>query len=78
MQFIPENLTLALRVAGLTQEDLAAAIGTDKRVIGHYSQGRKNPSPRRLAQISEALGIEERSLSDPDLREKIRKVLKKK
>lgn len=46
----------ALReAAGLTQQELATAIGVDRTAIAHWESGRRNPDGKRLDAYLEAL-----------------------
>ena len=40
---------------GLTQEDLAAAIGVDRSYMGFVERGERNPTLDKIAKIAQAL-----------------------
>ena len=42
---------------GMTQDQLAAALGTTKAAISRYERGTRRPSYEQLAEISKALGV---------------------
>lgn len=71
MDYRPPSLTalgLALRDArlsrGLTQLELAAAIGLNRAHLGHVEQGRRNATYRTLSSIAAALGVPLQHLLD--------------
>jgi transcriptional regulator with XRE-family HTH domain len=48
----------ALReAAGLTQQELAVAVGVDRTAIAHWESGRRNPDGKRLDAYVEALRV---------------------
>lgn len=55
----------ALRLArGMTQEDLAAALGTAKSTISMYEKGKREPNLAVLRQLAEVLGVDMNQLTD--------------
>ncbi|MGW1055953.1 helix-turn-helix domain-containing protein [Streptomyces sp. NPDC002521] len=53
--FAPGSLAFLRTQAGLTQAQLAAAVGVSARQITHYEQGSHSPSPHRLHRLARAL-----------------------
>ena len=55
------NMTIRLsefrESAGLSQIQLAEALGTSQQNISFYEQGRHTPSPQRLVEIAKILGV---------------------
>lgn len=52
-----ENFKNARKEAGLTQQQVADAIGLDRSAIAHYEMGDTMPNARNLTQICELLNI---------------------
>ena len=50
-----EALRVARVAAGITHQDLAAALGTVPSAIGNYEAGRRIPSPEKLERWRRAL-----------------------
>lgn len=64
-QVFSENLRHYRTIAGLTQTELAQALGTSQAFISDLERGRKNPTLRAVAEFSEALGIPPHALVAP-------------
>lgn len=43
--------------AGLSQEDLASAVGVDKTAVSHWENGVSSPKGSRLPAVANALGV---------------------
>lgn len=56
-QFVPESLTLAREMRGLTKSELAARIHKSAGAISQFENDVMRPDPRTLKQISLALGF---------------------
>ncbi|MEV4119481.1 XRE family transcriptional regulator [Micromonospora sp. NPDC049645] len=54
-----EALETARRARGLTQEELAKAIGVKQATLSRYEQDRREPDDETLANLAEALGVTE-------------------
>ncbi|MFI8991585.1 helix-turn-helix domain-containing protein [Streptomyces antimycoticus] len=61
--FAPGSLTLLRKHAGLTQTQLAAAVGVSVRQIASYEQGSHAPSPRRLHLLAQVLNASAQELA---------------
>lgn len=48
----------ARRVAGMSQRDLAAAIGAHKATIGNVERGATEPAPATVRRLEQALGVD--------------------
>lgn len=58
------NRIADLRTAlGMTQQELAEKIGTDKSMVGRLEKGQRNLSPKWRVKIATALGVEPESLA---------------
>lgn len=44
--------------AGMSQEDLAKAVGVSRRSVSNWETGFKMPRPRHIAKIEEVLNID--------------------
>lgn len=55
MSTIGENIKLARIKKGLTQQDLATALGTTKSAISRYELGKREPKYRLLQKIAQVL-----------------------
>ncbi|QRK06060.1 ImmA/IrrE family metallo-endopeptidase [Archangium violaceum] len=55
-KFNPEMLTLARAGAGLTQADLAKALGVSQGMVSKYESGQVQPPPGQLERAGEVLG----------------------
>jgi HTH-type transcriptional regulator/antitoxin MqsA len=53
----PEQRSALRKGAGLTQKELADAVGVDRTAIAHWEAGRRNPDGKRLDAYLEALGV---------------------
>lgn len=51
----PEQSKAARAIAGMTQEDLAAASQVAKATIANFEVGKRKPYPRTLAALRQAL-----------------------
>jgi transcriptional regulator with XRE-family HTH domain len=51
------QLAAARRDAGLTQAQLAEAVGSSAATISHYETGHRVPSLARLCELADALGV---------------------
>ena len=49
---------------GLTQAQVAAAIGATEGAVRHYEKGVRTPGPEQLAGIAKALGVNVAALTD--------------
>lgn len=54
---IGPRLRAARRAAGMSQEELGAAIGVSKMAVSKYESGAAVPGSARLAALAEALGV---------------------
>lgn len=52
------EITIARIQAGLTQADLAAAVGVDRSIITRWELGVHRPRPARMARLRRVLGLE--------------------
>lgn len=52
------ELTIARIAAGLTQSELAAAVGVDRSVVTRWELGVNHPRPARMARVRRVLGLE--------------------
>ena len=57
-----QALKAARSASGLTQWDLAEAIGKDPSTVAHMERCRLTPSDETIAQIAAALGVEPEAL----------------
>lgn len=54
----PASVCRALReAAGVSQDDVAKAIGVSRATVGHWETGRRRPWPRHLESYMEALQV---------------------
>jgi len=56
------NVRRLRKSAGLSQEELAAAVGVDMRYLGGIERGQENPSLAVIGNIAKALGVSAGSL----------------
>jgi len=54
---IGERIRAARTYAGLTQRDLATAVGVSVRTVSLWETGRRTPSSRWVAAIADACGV---------------------
>ena len=54
---IGERIRAARTYAGLTQRDLAAAVGVSVRTVSLWETGRRTPSSRWVAALADACGV---------------------
>lgn len=54
------------RLRRLSQEDLAATVGTSQRELSGYETGTVFPRPERIEELALALGVQVRDLFDVD------------
>ena len=64
MGFSGSQLQSCRHIAGLTQEDLARKIGTDRLQISIYENERKVPKLLRIQKLAAALGVQVDDLLD--------------
>lgn len=64
---IGETIRNIRKSIGMTQLELATAIGADPGTIRKYESGRRNPKPATLEKIAQGLGIEPSLLTEGDL-----------
>lgn len=64
---IGQNLTEARLLAGLSQEDAAAAIPASQATISRYESGDRTPSVRSLLALSQAYGVSVQHLLEGEL-----------
>ncbi len=62
-----ERIRKARRTAGMTQQQLADAIGKTKSAIANYEKGDRTPDEATITGIASALGILPESLKDREL-----------
>lgn len=62
-----ERIRKARKTAGMTQQQLADAIGKTKSAIANYEKGDRTPDEATVAGIAGALGILPESLKDREL-----------
>ena len=62
-----ERIRKARKTAGMTQQQLADAIGKTKSAIANYEKGDRTPDKATIADIAVALGILPESLKDREL-----------
>jgi transcriptional regulator with XRE-family HTH domain len=62
------RLRAARELLGVSQVDLARAVGVSQPMISYYESGEKHPGPRVRAAVCEALGIAHERIFplDPD------------
>lgn len=53
-----QNLRMARRGAGISQDDLAKESGVDRTAISTYERGRREPNLRTIVRLARALGVE--------------------
>lgn len=58
----PGPLRLARVTRGISQRQLARAVGVDPTALSHIEAGRRRPEAATRRQIAEALGVEENEL----------------
>ena len=56
-QIVASNLRRARQAAGISQEELGARIGVDRRQINQWECAHHEPRSRRLHEIAAALGV---------------------
>lgn len=66
MAAFEEKVKAARTELGLTQQELADAVGVSKRAIINYERGEKKPRPTTLLALAKALKVSTKFLSDPD------------
>lgn len=66
-----DNLRFYRQLRGLTQEDLADALGVAQSYISELESGKKGPLVETLAQFAEALGTTPAKLVTPRPRKKV-------
>jgi transcriptional regulator with XRE-family HTH domain len=54
----PQELRAARHRKALTLRELGKQVGMDHNLIWMYEDGRRNPIPRNLRRLAEALGVE--------------------
>lgn len=59
------NIRTRRESRGLTQAELAAALGTSQKVVSHYETGHRAPSPDRLEALAAVLEVETDDLMAP-------------
>ena len=57
-------IAIARRAAGMTQEQLAKAVGVQAQYIGAWERGERKPKIDSLLRIAEALGVSWQDLID--------------
>lgn len=57
----PSRRRALRRISGLTQQELADAIGVDRTAVAHWENGRRSPNGKHLALYLEALGALQQS-----------------
>jgi len=65
-EILGHRILVLLKASGLTQQQLASAVGTSQPTINDYVHGRVMPTLPILERIARALGIRLRQLVDPD------------
>jgi ribosome-binding protein aMBF1 (putative translation factor) len=65
-EILGHRIHIVLKASGLTQQRLAAAVGTSQPTINDYIHGRVMPTIPILERIATALGVRLRQLVDPD------------
>ena len=65
-EIVGHRIFVLLKASGLTQQQLAAAVGTSQPTINDYVHGRVMPTLPILERIATALGVRLRHLVDPD------------
>jgi transcriptional regulator with XRE-family HTH domain len=58
----PERLKAARHAQGLSLRELGEQVGMDHNLIWLYEDGRRNPIPRNIRRLADALGVEVRDL----------------
>ena len=66
MAAFEEKVLRARSELGLTQSELAEAVGVSLRTISDYEKGRKSPRQSTLLALAKALKVSTKFLSDPD------------
>jgi Zn-dependent peptidase ImmA (M78 family)/DNA-binding XRE family transcriptional regulator len=61
---LAEALTTARRAKGMSQEQLATAVGTTQEAVSRYETERRTPSPEVLNALADALGVTPQFLGD--------------
>ena len=59
-----ERIRRFRKARGLTQAQVAAAIGATEGAVRHYEKGVRTPGPEQLAAIAEVLGVNVAALTD--------------
>jgi transcriptional regulator with XRE-family HTH domain len=60
-----EGLRRARGARGMTQQQLAAAIGVKKQTVNAWEKGKMRPRKRRLEKLESVLGVAREFLLDP-------------
>ena len=62
----PEKLRQARHNAGYSLRELSKIVGIDHNEIWKYENGRRNPYPRNIRRLAEALGVEVRDIREEE------------
>ena len=52
-----ERILKARKAKGMTQEQLASAMGVSRQLVSHWENGRVDPTPQQLEKLDEVLGL---------------------
>lgn len=66
---LPDALTEARRRSGLSQEDVAAALGVSRAMISYWESGRRSPSDRQLTSLANLYRVDPSDLVNGHLQD---------
>ncbi len=55
-----ERILKARKAKGMTQEQLASAMGVSRQLVSHWENGRVDPTPQQLEKLDEVLGLKKK------------------